>query len=44
MKEANKNLVIRVKNDFIIPVTIAFNLLLILSFIMVIVFTLRYTI
>lgn len=44
MKEANKNFIIRLKNDFIIPVTIAFNLLLILSFIMVIVFSLRHSI
>lgn len=44
MKEANKNLVIRLKNNSFIPAIIAFNLLLILSFIMVIVFTLRHSI
>jgi len=44
MKETNKNRVTRIKNDFIIPVTIAFNLLLILSFIMVIVFALQYAV
>lgn len=43
MKETTKNSVIRLKNNFIIPVTIALNLLLILLFIMVIVFALRFT-
>ncbi len=44
MKEVKTGLVYRLKRDFIIPITIVFNLMLILSFIMIIVFGLRNTI
>jgi hypothetical protein len=42
MKEAEKSWISRLKRDFIIPITIALNLTLVLSFILIIMFTVKH--